>query len=104
MFVSLDPQRKINDLNKVHANVQSTSRMCRRTHPRLRNIQIADLYTYEDHLQLIPISSIDGPAFVTENFVTDDIENDECNSVIVMTSKDTWPSVYNSEQSKYQSV
>ena len=39
MFVSLDPQRNIKDLNKVYAIVQSTSRMCRRTHPRLRNIQ-----------------------------------------------------------------
>ena len=61
-------------------------------------------YIYEDHLQLIELSSIDGPAFVIENFKSLQFDGTYSDTIISIASRDRWSNVYNQTTSTFNSV
>ena len=99
-FVSLSMTSTINDLSKVYALIQSTKQLLPRN-VNLPKLKLSDFYTYEDHLQLIPIDSIDGPCYAIENFKSINLDETPCDTIIAVAARDRWSHVYNNAETQY---
>ena len=84
--------------------IQSTSSLDDRIPQEMRNRLISKYYKYEKNLQIVPITTIDAPAFVIENtHCSQDGKKTVCDNVIVVEPIDEWCQHYNNIDSKYHS-
>ena len=67
------------------------------------HFMLSTLLEYEDEAKLIPVTSIDGPAYVIDNFQSDtNLDGSKYTEVIAIRPIDDWENIYNDPNTHYK--